>query len=145
MSTVLLYVGVSVVGEALGQTGAAELLGNGIAALLSGVTNGYIIGGAFYLVGFIMTSLLYNRAVSTVLIPLVVITCGSIGCDPRGPIILCALASMSSVISPLATAVVPMAMEAGGYSIKTVFKAGIIPGIVRGVVGTLIAMTLFPI
>ncbi len=91
-----------------------------------------------------MTSLLYNRAVTTVLIPLVVITCGSIGCDPRGPVILCALASMSSLISPLATAVVPMAMEAGGYSAKTVLKAGIIPGIVRGIVGTLIAMTLFP-
>ncbi len=145
MSTVLLYVGVSAVGEALSQTGAADFLGNGIASLLSGVTNGYIIGGAFYLVGYIMTSLLYNRAVTTVLIPVVVITCGSIGCDPRGPVILCALASMSSLISPMATAVVPMAMETGGYSAKTVLKAGIIPGIVRGVVGTLIAMTLFPI
>ena len=74
-----------------------------------------------------------------------VITCSSIGCDPRGPIILCALSTMSSLVSPMATAVVPMAMNAGGYSAKTVFKAGIIPGVIRGVVGTLIAMTLYPI
>lgn len=145
MSTVLLYVGVSAFGEALAQTGAAEMLGNLIADMLRGVTNGYIIGFAFYVVGFLMTSVLYNRAVSTVLVPLAVITCSSIGCDPRGPIILCALSTMSSLVSPMATAVVPMAMNAGGYSAKTVFKAGIIPGVIRGVVGTLIAMTLYPI
>ena len=144
MSTVLLYVGVSAFGEALAQTGAAEMLGNLIADMLRGVTNGYIIGFAFYVVGFLMTSVLYNRAVSTVLVPLAVITCSSIGCDPRGPIILCALSTMSSLVSPMATAVVPMAMNAGGYSAKTVFKAGIIPGVIRGVVGTLIAMTLYP-
>ena len=122
-----------------------EMLGNLIADMLRGVTNGYIIGFAFYVVGFLMTSVLYNRAVSTVLVPLAVITCSSIGCDPRGPIILCALSTMSSLVSPMATAVVPMAMNAGGYSAKTVFKVGIIPGVIRGVVGTLIAMTLYPI
>ena len=94
--------------------------------------------------GFLMTSLLYNRAVSTVLIPLVVITCSSIGCDPRGPIILVALSTMSSLVTPMATAVVPMAMNAGGYSAKTCLKVGLIPGVVRGIVGTLIAMTLYP-
>ena len=93
---------------------------------------------------FLMTSLLYNRAVSTVLIPLVVITCSSIGCDPRGPIILVALSTMSSLVTPMATAVVPMAMNAGGYSAKTCLKVGLIPGVVRGIVGTLIAMTLYP-
>lgn len=144
MSTVLLYVGVTVLGEGLSQTGAAEMLGNWIANALSGVSNGYVIGAAFYIVAYIMTSLLYNRAVTTVLVPLTVITCGSMGCDPRGPIILCALASMSSLITPLSTAVVPMAMNAGGYSAKTVFKAGLIPGILRGALGVLIAMTLFP-
>lgn len=144
MSTVLLYVGVSAFGSALAETGAAEMIGDGIAKALDGVTNGYIVGFVFYMVSFLMTSLLYNRAVSTVLTPVAVITCSSIGCDPRGPVILCALATMSSLVTPMATAVVPMAMNAGGYSAKTMFKVGILPGILRGVVGTLIAMTLFP-
>ena len=144
MSTVLLYVGVSAFGTALAETGAAEMIGEAIAQALDGVTNGYVVGFVFYLVSFLMTSLLYNRAVSTVLTPVVVITCSSIGCDPRGPVILCALATMSSLITPLATAVVPMAMNAGGYSAKTMFKVGILPGLLRGVLGTLIAMTLFP-
>ena len=144
MSTVLLYVGVSAFGSALAETGAAEMIGEAIAQALDGVTNGYIVGFAFYMVSFLMTSLLYNRAVSTVLTPVAVITCSSIGCAPRGPVILCALATMSSLITPLATAVVPMAMNAGGYSAKTMFKVGILPGILRGVLGTLMAMTLFP-
>ena len=144
MSMVLLYAGVTVMGEALGNTGAAQLLGDLAASILSGVHNGYIIGAAFYIVSFLMTSFMYNRATTTVLIPILIITCSSIGCDPRGPVILCSLASMSSLITPMPNPVVPMAMQAGGYTQKTILRVGIIPAIVRGIVGVLIAMTLFP-
>ena len=144
LNTILLYVGVVVLGTALSDTGAAKMMGSAFANMLGNTTNGYVIGAAFYTVGFLMTSLLYNRAVSTVLVPLTIMTCVSLGCDPRGPIILVALASMSSLITPLATAVVPMAMSAGGYNQKTILKAGIIPAVVRGVAGVLIAMTLYP-
>ena len=144
MSTVLLYIGVSVLGTGLANTGAADLLGEWLGNALSGVSNPFLINLAFYFVGFVMTSLLYNRAVSTVLVPLAVIACGAMGCDPRGPVIMCALSSMSSLITPLSTAVVPMAMNAGGYSVKTVFKAGIVPGVIRGIVGALLATMLFP-
>lgn len=144
MSMVLLYAGVTVMGEALGNTGAAQLLGDLAAGALSGVRNGYIIGAVFYLVSFLMTSFLYNRATTTVLIPILIISCSSIGCDPRGPVILCSLASMSSLITPMPNPVVPMAMQAGGYTQKTILRVGIIPEIVRGIVGVAIAMTIFP-
>ncbi|MCH4031301.1 MAG: anion permease [Lachnospiraceae bacterium] len=144
MPTILLYVGVTVLGTGLAGTGAADALGGWLGGVLGGVHNGFVIDLAFYVVAFIMTSLLYNRAVSTVLIPLAVIACGSMGCDPRGPVIMCALASMSSLITPLSTAVVPMAMNAGGYSMKTIFKAGIVPGIIRGLIGAALAALLFP-
>lgn len=144
MSMVLLYAGVTVMGEALGNTGAAQLLGDLAAGALSGVRNGYIIGAVFYLVSFLMTSFLYNRATTTVLIPILIISCSLIGCDPRGPVILCSLASMSSLITPMPNPVVPMAMQAGGYTQKTILRVGIIPAIVRGIVGVAIAMTIFP-
>lgn len=144
MSMVLLYAGVTVMGEALSNTGAAQLLGDLAASALSGVRNGYIIDAVFYLVSFLMTSFLYNRATTTVLIPILIISCTSIGCDPRGPVILCSLASMSSLITPMPNPVVPMAMQAGGYTQKTILRVGIIPAIVRGIVGVAIAMTIFP-
>ena len=144
MSMVLLYAGVTVMGSALGNTGAANILGDGAAAILSHVHNGYVIGAVFYIVSFLMTSFLYNKATTTVLIPILVITCGSIGCDPRGPVILCSLASMSSLITPMPNPVVPMAMQAGGYTQKTILKVGLIPAVIRGIVGVGIAMTIFP-
>ncbi len=144
MDTVLLYVGVVVLGTALSETGAAEMIGNGFANMLGNTTNGYVIGGAIYIAAFLMTSVLYNRAVTMVLYPLAIMTCVTMGCDPRGPIILCNIASMSSLITPMATAVVPMAMSAGGYSQKTILKAGLIPAVVRGVVSVLVTMTMFP-
>ena len=98
----------------------------------------------FYIVSFLMTSFLYNKATTTVLIPILIITCSSIGCDPRGPVILCSLASMSSLITPMPNPVVPMAMQAGGYTQKTILKVGLVPAVIRGIVGVLIAMTIFP-
>ena len=38
-----------------------------------------------------------------------------------------------------------MAMTAGGYNLKTIFKAGMVPAVVRGVVSVLATMTMFPI
>lgn len=145
MDTVFLYVGVVVLGNALSGTGAAEMLGSAFAGILGNTTNGYMIGAAIYIAAFLMTSVLYNRAVTMVLYPLAIMTCVTMGVDPRGPIILCNIASMSSLITPMATAIVPMAMTTGGYSQKTIFKVGLIPAIVRGVVSVLVAMTLYPI
>ena len=128
MDTIMLYVGVSVLGTLLGNT-----------------TNGYIIGAAFYIVAWLMTSFLYNRAVTQVLYPLAIMTCVTMNVDPIGPIILCNIASMSSLVTPMATGVVPLAMTAGGYNLKTIFKAGMVPAVVRGVVSVLATMTMFPI
>lgn len=145
MDTIIMYVGVSVLGTALGGTGAAELLGNALATALGGTTNGYVIGAAFYIVGAIMTSLLYNRAVTQVLFPLAIMTCVTMGVDPIGPMILCSISSMSSLVTPMATGVVPLAMTAGGYNLKTVFKVGMVNLVIRGLVCVPVVMTMFPI
>lgn len=145
LDTVMLYVGVVVLGSALSETGAAEMLGNGLAGILGSMSNGYLIGAAFYVVAFLMTSVLYNRAVTEVLYPLAIMTCVAMGVDPRGPIILCNIASMSSLVTPMATAVVPMAMTAGGYSTKTIIKPGLLIALIRGIVCVLVTMTLYPL
>ncbi|WP_151075138.1 SLC13 family permease [Flintibacter sp. KGMB00164] len=141
---IVLYVGVLTLGNALANTGAGEIVGDFAAGLLNGVTNSYVIGAIFYLTAFIMTSVLYNRAVNKILIPLCIMTCMSLNCDPRGPMIMCYIGSQASVITPLATAVVPMMMGAGGYSQKTIIKMGILPALCIGVVAVGVGMTIFP-
>ena len=121
------------------------MMGDALANALGNTTNSYIIGAAFYIVAFLMTSFLYNRAVTQVLYPLAIMTCVSMNADPIGPIILCNIASMSSLITPMATGVVPLAMTSGGYSLKTMFKVGLVPAVVRGIVSVLVTMTMFPI
>ena len=141
---IVLYVGVLTLGNALVNTGAGEIVGNFAAGLLNGVTNNYAIGAVFYLTAFLMTSLLYNRAVDQILIPLCIMTCMALGCDPRGPMIICYIGSQASVITPLSTAVVPMMMGAGGYSQKTLLKMAVFPSLLIGLVAVGVGMTVFP-
>ena len=83
LDIIMLYVGVVTLGSAFANTGAGELVGDAVAGLLGGVHNSYVIGAIFFLAAFVMTSLLYNRAVSKILIPLVILTAMSLKCDPR--------------------------------------------------------------
>ncbi len=144
MDIVMLYVGVVTLGSAFGNTGAGELVGDAVASLLSGTHNSYVIGAIFYIAAFVMTSLLYNRAVSKILVPLVILTAMSLDCDPRGLMEMCYIGSMSSLVTPMATSVVPMMMGAGGYDQKTLLKLGWIPSIIMGVIAVGVGMTLYP-
>ena len=167
LDIIMLYVGVVTLGSAFANTGAGELVGDAVASLLGGVQNSYVLGAVFFLAAFVMTSLLYNRAVSNlgavfflaafvmtsllynravskILIPLVILTAMSLKCDPRGLMEMCYIGSMCSVMTPMATSVVPMMMGAGGYDQKSLLKMGWIPSILMGVITVLVGMTLYP-
>ncbi|MBR0205389.1 MAG: anion permease [Clostridia bacterium] len=144
LDIVLLYVGVVTLGSAFANTGAGELVGDAVAGLLGGVQNSYLIGAVFFLAAFVMTSLLYNRAVSKILIPLVILTSMSLKCDPRGLMEMCYIGSMCSVMTPMATSVVPMMMGAGGYDQKALVKMGWLPALLMGVITVLVGMTMYP-
>ena len=144
MDIIMLYVGVVTLGSAFGNTGAGELVGDTVAGLLSSTHNSYVIGAIFFIAAFVMTSVLYNRAVSKILVPLVILTAMSMNCDPRGLMEMCYIGSMCSVITPMATSVVPMMMGAGGYDQKALLKMGWIPSIVMGIIAVGVGMTLYP-
>ena len=144
LDIIMLYVGVVTLGSAFGNTGAGELVGDTVAGLLSVTHNSYIIGAIFFIAAFVMTSVLYNRAVSKILVPLVILTAMSMNCDPRGLMEMCYIGSMCSVLTPMATSVVPMMMGAGGYDQKALLKMGWIPSIVMAVIAVGVGMTLYP-
>ena len=68
----------------------------------------------------------------------------SLNCDPRGLMEMCYIGSMCSLLTPMATSVVPMMMGAGGYDQKCLLKMGWIPSIVMGVIAVAVGMTLYP-
>lgn len=144
LDIIMLYVGVVTLGSAFANTGAGALVGDTVAGLLSHTQNSYIIGAIFFVAAFLMTSLLYNRAVSKILIPLVILTAISMNCDPRGLMVMCYIGSMCSLVTPMATSVVPMMMGAGGYDQKCLLKMGWLPSILMGVIAVAVGMTLYP-
>ena len=144
LDIIMLYVGVVTLGSAFANTGAGELVGDAVAGLLRGSQNSYLVGGIVCVAAFVMTSLLYNRAVSKILIPLVLLTAQSLKCDPRGLMELCYIGSMCSLITPMATSVVPLMMGAGGYDQKALLKMGWLPSIIMIVIAVAVGMTLYP-
>lgn len=142
---VMMYVGVLGVGNALTATGAGEAIGNAVATMLGGTTNGYIIGLVCFLVPFLVTQVLNNRAVGAIFTPIAIMTCTALGVNPVGPMILANAGALAAFMTPMATATVNMYMGLGGYSQKDLIKMSILPSVILTVVNVLWIMTIYPV
>lgn len=145
MSMVLLYVGALGIGNALSQTGAAELIGNNLSAVVMSLNNNYLAGLILFLVPFILTQFMLNSGIYSIFAPLYIMMCKSMGANPIGPIMLCMIASMTAFFTPLATPAVPLMMSVGNYGIKDLVKMGMIPAIIITIVSVGWIMTVYPI
>lgn len=144
VSVSFIYVGSLAMAGALTNTGAGDIVGNWLAGTMAGTHNGYLLGGAFFLVAFLFTQLMLNKAVYGIFIPIAILTCQAMGANPIGPILLTFSGSMSSILTPMATPAVPMAMGAGGYDQLSLLKQGWIISVILiiGYIGYV--MTVFP-
>jgi len=145
MSMVLLYVGALGIGNALSQTGAAELIGDRISAVILNLNNNYLAGLVLFLVPFILTQFMLNSGIYSIFTPLYIMMCKSMGANPIGPIMLCMIASMTAFFTPLATPAVPLMMGVGNYTMKDLVKMGAIPAVIITVVAVGWIMTVYPI
>lgn len=140
-----LYVGGLTMGQALVNTGAAELIGNGIANALGGSPSGYLVGLVFFIVPFLMTQVMVNHSVIQTMQPIVIMTCAALGYNPVGPLILAIAGSLTAFMTPMATPTVPLMMGVGGYDQKDMFKMSWLPSILFCAVAVLWTMTIFPV
>ncbi len=141
---VFLYVGSLAIGTALTNTGAGEVIGNWVAALVGGTTNSYVLGAVFFLVPFIITQFMLNRAVIAIFTPICLLTCQAMGANPIGLIILVAAGSLTAFLTPMATPAVAVAMQQGGYDQKSLVKSSWLITVVISVVYIFYTMTVFP-
>ena len=140
----LLYVGALALGTALTNTGAGELIGNALASAVGGTHNNYILGALFFIIPFLMTQVMLNRAVSAVFVPICLLTCSALGANPIGLIMLVNAGSLTAFMTPMATPAVPMAMGDGGYELKDLLKGGWLISIMLSLVYIFYTMTVFP-
>ena len=141
---VLLYVGSLALGTALSSTGAGEVVGNLVSRAVGGTTNNYILGAVFFIVPFIITQFMLNRAVIAVFTPICLMTCQAMGANPVGLIVLVTAGSLAAFLTPMATPAVPVAMEQGGYSLKDLFSSGWLITVLIAVVYIFSSMTVLP-
>lgn len=140
----LLLVGSLTMGNALQATGAGKVIGDGLANVVGGLGNRYLIGLVFFIVPFILTQFMQNRTVMQVFIPIAALACQSMNANPVGIIILVQAACLSAFMTPMATPAVPQYMAAGGYNLASTLKQSIIPCILFCAVSVLWTMSVFP-
>lgn len=140
----LLFVGSMTMGTALTASGAGTVVGDFLAGVSAGIGNPYLIGLLFFMVPFLLTQVMQNRAVMLIFIPIAIQACKSMGANPVGVIIMVQAACLTAFMTPMATPAVPMFMAAGGYDLKDTMKQSIIPAILFTIVTVLWTMTVIP-
>ncbi len=144
LDIIMIYVGAASLGNAFANTGAGDLIGGAVVSLLGDTRNSYLMGFLFFAAAYIMTSLIYNRAVSKILIPLVLVVSVSMDCDPRGLMRMCYVGTMCSLMTPMATTAVPIIMGCGGYDQRHLVRMSVIPAVLMCAVSVFFTMTRFP-
>lgn len=145
MPMYFVFVGAMAMGNALASSGAGELIGDALARIANSLGNPYLIGLMFFIVPFLMTQVMQNRAVMLIFIPIAIQACKSMGANPVGVIIMVQAACLTAFMTPMATPAVPMLMAAGGYDLKSVLKQSIAPALLFSIVSVLWTMTVFPL
>ncbi|WP_432631248.1 SLC13 family permease [Brotaphodocola sp.] len=146
MSMLLLIVGALAMSGALSATGAGELIGSHISAIVNAVNgNSYIVGLIFFIVPFVLTQFMQNRGVMLIFHPIAIATCASIGANPVGLMILIQSACLSAFMTPMATSAIPYIMEYGGYDQKSMIKQSWFLSLICCVVSVGWIMTVFPL
>ncbi|MGL5513351.1 MAG: SLC13 family permease, partial [Sporomusa sp.] len=123
MNILLLIAGALAMAGALTTTGAGELLGTFVSNVVDKTGgNSYLVGLMFFIIPFILTQVMNNRATMLIFYPIAIATCAVSQANPVGLMILIQAACLSAFMTPMATPGVPFFMAAGGYNLKDVFK-----------------------
>lgn len=144
LSIIFVYVGALATANALSGTGAGEVVGNWLATIVGGTHNNYVLGALFFIVPFIMTQFMLNQGVMNIFVPIALLACQSMNANPVGLCVLITAACLSAFLTPMATPAVPMAMGAGGYDIKSLFKQGWLISILLMIGYVAYTMTVLP-
>lgn len=141
---ILMLVAAFAVGGAMVSCGLGDLIGETLAGAVGSSRNSYVLGAAFFVIPFILTQVMQNQSVSNIFIPIVILTCKSLGANPVGPLILLKAACTTTFLTPMATGTIPPMMDAGGYNQRDLLKMGWLPSVIVCIMSVLIIMTIFP-
>ncbi len=142
---VWMIAGVLVVADALGKSGAGNLIGQFILVILGENPSSMFVMLIFSAATVIMTTFLSNMATQTILIPIAASVALAGGWDPRGIILAIGTANMLAIGFPSGSGEAAVCYAAGGYNPARVMKFTV-PYIILGIISSAIAANLmYPI
>lgn len=137
--------GVLVVSDAIGASGAGELIGNALLKLLSGMDSPFLVCLTFSAVTVIMTTFISNMGTMSVLIPIAASVALAGGWDPRGLILIIGTANYMAIAFPSGSGEAAVTFAAGGYNPAKVLRFTL-PYLIIAIIGcTLSACLLYPL
>ncbi|WP_099203801.1 SLC13 family permease [Scatolibacter rhodanostii] len=114
--------GVLIVADALGKSGAGELIGNFLLSAIGENPSSFTVMLIFAAVTVITTNFLSNMATQAVFVPIAASIALAAGWDPRGIILICGIANMFDIAFPSGSGEAAVAYAAGGYNPFKVLK-----------------------
>ncbi len=145
LSILLLTAGGVTLANGLQASGAAEVIGDVMMAMLGEHPSGYLVGAAFFAISAIVAQFLTNAPTNQIFCPIALMTCQALGGNPFGPVFLGVSGALMATLTPFANPTASMMFDAGQYSIKDTVKVGLPLIILVGAVAVTAVMTIFPL
>ena len=148
-SIIFLIFGMLALGLAMEQTGAAQVLVNGIMAIC-GDFSPFVILAIIYLLSSTLTELISNNAVAALLTPIVIGIAGKInyageiGVDPRPFIVTLIFGCSASFATPIGYQTNTYVYGAGGYKFNDFPKIGIPLNLLLWIVASILIPIFWP-
>ncbi len=124
---------------------AGDMIGNGILSVLGGNPSSLMVTFLFTTVCIVMTTVMSNSATSNILYTVAATVCLAGGWDPRGVMLIIAIANVISLGFPSGAAETALIYAAGNYEVSKVLKFTIPYIIIAIVTISLSANFWFPI
>ena len=127
---VMMCAPIFVLSDAMTNSGAGALLGNGILKMLGGHPAAIVVLITFALTAWILSSFVSNTACFMVLIPVACSVCIAAGYDPRACVAATFFCSVSTIATPMASGGAALAYSTCQLGIKETWKWTIPAGLI---------------
>ncbi len=123
-TTVILVGAMMPLSTAIQQTGAAQMLAEGLVAMVGDSGPRVLLAGLFILTA-VLGQLISNTATALIVIPIAVVAGAQMGLPPEPVLMSVCVAAAAAFLTPVATPTNLMVMEPGSYKFFDYFKFGL--------------------
>lgn len=132
-----------IVGKGLENSGAVQLIVNGLAPSLQGLPPFYLLV-AIYTLAMILTEIITNNAVAIILTPIGIALAQQMGVDPRPLVVAVMFGASASFATPIGYQTNTLVYGAADYKFIDFLRIGVPMNIIVGIASVLAISMVFP-